>query len=99
MGADGDAAPSGPPMWFVRAGTVEYLQGPAAPGLEDGATVGAPEALPPDLAPGYHQLVPLDGGPTTTLVVTPGRCHLPHDRRTWGWAVQLYAARSRASWG
>jgi 4-alpha-glucanotransferase len=27
------------------------------------------------------------------------RCHLPPDLRTWGWAVQLYAARSRESWG
>jgi 4-alpha-glucanotransferase len=101
MGVAGDDAqpPSGPPIWFVRAGTVEYLQGPADLVLEDGATVRATEALPPDLTPGYHRLVPLDGGPATTLVVTPGRCHLPHDLRTWGWATQLYAARSRASWG
>jgi 4-alpha-glucanotransferase len=39
----------------------------------------------------------------TTLVVAPGRCHLPPalegGGRAWGWAAQLYAARSRASWG
>src|SRR5258705_5235257 len=99
MGAAGDEPPpSGPPIWFVRAGTVEYLQAPADLVLEDGATVRATEALPPDLPPGYHRLMPHDGGPPTTLVVTPGRCHLPH-LRTWGWAVQLYAARSRTSWG
>jgi 4-alpha-glucanotransferase len=57
------------------------------------------DALPPDLPPGYHDLVPRDGGPTTRLVVTPGRCHLPHELRTWGWAVQLYGARSSQSWG
>jgi 4-alpha-glucanotransferase len=89
----------GPPLWFVRAGTVEYLRGPADIVLEEGTVVHAPEALPPDLPPGYHDLVPLDGGPTTRLIVTPGRCHLPPDLRTWGWAVQLYAARSRSSWG
>ncbi len=31
--------------------------------------------------------------------MTPGKCWLPQDLRTWGWAVQLYAARSRESWG
>jgi len=33
------------------------------------------------------------------LIVTPGRCHLPAELRTWGWAVQLYALRSARSWG
>src|SRR5438309_4607687 len=89
----------GPPMWFVRAGHVEFLLGTADLVLEDGTTLRGVEALPPDLPPGYHDLRPLDGGPTTRLVVTPGRCHLPPDLRTWGWAVQLYAARSQASWG
>src|SRR5207237_450636 len=28
---------------------------------------------------------------------SPGRCRLPAP--TWGWAAQLYAARSGASWG
>jgi 4-alpha-glucanotransferase len=35
--------------------------------------------------------------------VAPARCHLPPSLaaggRAWGWAVQLYAMRSRASWG
>ncbi|MFP5328095.1 MAG: 4-alpha-glucanotransferase, partial [Acidimicrobiia bacterium] len=38
-------------------------------------------------------------GKTTRVIVTPGDCHLPSDLSTWGWAVQLYAARSRESWG
>jgi 4-alpha-glucanotransferase len=99
MGADGDRPAPGPPLWFVRAGHVEFLLGPADLVLEDGSTIRGVEALPRDLPPGYHDLVPLDGGPTTRLVVTPGRCHVQHDLRTWGWAVQLYAARSRESWG
>jgi len=30
-------------------------------------------------------------------IVTPGQCRVPD--ATWGWAVQLYAARSQQSWG
>jgi 4-alpha-glucanotransferase len=37
----------------------------------------------------------LPGG--RALLVAPRRCPLPP--RTWGWAVQLYAVRSSASWG
>ena len=99
MGAAGDAPPPGPPWWTVRAGQHEFLHSPCELVLEDGTTVQAADALPPDVPPGYHRLRPLDGGPETRLVVTPGRCHLPPDLRTWGWAVQLYAARSRSSWG
>jgi 4-alpha-glucanotransferase len=68
---------------------------------EDGAAVdlddGAP--LPPDLPLGYHRLVHRDDGRSRLLVVSPGRCHLPSDLRTWGWAAQLYATRSTQSWG
>ena len=42
---------------------------------------------------------PSDGGPTTRLIVVPDRCHLPDDLRAWGWAVQLYAARSQRQLG
>jgi 4-alpha-glucanotransferase len=38
------------------------------------------------------------GEAETLLVVSPGRCVLP-DAARWGWAVQLYALRSRQSWG
>jgi len=101
MGAEAgqDEPPPGPPVWFVPAGRVEFLRGPADISLEDGTLLRGVEALPPDLPPGYHDLHPLDGGPVTRLVISPGRCHLPHDLQTWGWAVQLYAARSAASWG
>ena len=39
------------------------------------------------------------GGDETLLIVSPGRCFLPDDLRAWGFAAQLYAARSRDSWG
>src|SRR5437763_13182823 len=68
---------------------------------EDGTVVAldAGAGLPPDLPLGYHRLVPPAGGRERLLVVSPGRCHLPPGLRTWGWAAQLYAARSRESWG
>jgi 4-alpha-glucanotransferase len=81
----GDAAAGGP--WELH--------------VEDGGTVPVDDGtgLPPDLPLGYHRLVHRDGGRERLLVVSPGRCHLPDDLRTWGWASQLYATRSRESWG
>jgi 4-alpha-glucanotransferase len=43
-------------------------------------------------------------GTTPTVPATPGRgavrtCFLPREPRLWGWAAQLYSARSRRSWG
>ncbi|HEY3810800.1 MAG TPA: 4-alpha-glucanotransferase [Acidimicrobiales bacterium] len=65
--------------------------------LEDGATVNVDGALPPDVPAGYHRLQP-DAGPPLTVIASPGRCPLP-DQLAWGFAAQLYATRSRSSWG
>ena len=54
--------------------------------------------LPRDVPLGYHWLHSSDGA-RRRLIVSPGRCWLPAGWRAWGLAVQLYAARSRASWG
>jgi 4-alpha-glucanotransferase len=97
--AMGEPAADEQPVWCVRAGHPEFLRTPADVALEDGTTLRGVDVLPHDLPLGYHRLVPLDGGPITRLVVSPGRCHLPHGLRAWGWAVQLYATRSRQSWG
>jgi 4-alpha-glucanotransferase len=64
---------------------------------EDGTDLGAVDRLPRDLPFGYHRLSV--GGRERLLIVPPARCWLPRDFRAWGWAVQLYAARSSASWG
>jgi 4-alpha-glucanotransferase len=102
MGA-GPESPAPPehesPLWCVVPGREVRLRDRCALVLEDGTKLGPLTALPQDLPFGYHELSPVDGGPTTRLVVSPGRCHLPEHLRTWGWAVQLYAARSRSSWG
>ena len=60
----------------------------------------------PVLPPGYHRVTVYFGESrrcTMQLVIAPARCHLPaavqDGGRVWGWAVQLYALRSRRNWG
>lgn len=96
--AMGDPA-TGRPTWVVRPGADEVLPGRGHLRLEDGSDIGDVDRLPPDLPLGIHDLAPLDGGPVTSLVVSPGRCHLPADLRSWGVAVQVPTTRSRHSWG
>ncbi|MDH4066543.1 MAG: 4-alpha-glucanotransferase, partial [Acidobacteriota bacterium] len=55
--------------------------------------------VPGDVPLGYHTVELHDSGRRVSLIVAPARCHLPAGLRTWAWAVQLYAARSRRSWG
>jgi 4-alpha-glucanotransferase len=66
--------------------------------LEDGRRVSIDGELPAELPFGYHRLFPSEGG-ETLLIATPGHCFLPEDLKIWGFAAQVYAARSRDSWG
>lgn len=91
--------PADRPVWAVRPGAADPLRGRCHLTLEDGTDVGEVDALPGDLPLGIHELRPLDGGPVTTLLAGPGRCHLPDGLREWGIAVQVPTARSRGSWG
>ncbi len=52
-----------------------------------------------ELTPGYHRTVDQSTGTETSLIVTPGQCHVDPTLKAWGWAVQLYAMRSTDSWG
>ena len=52
-----------------------------------------------ELTPGYHHAVDERTGATSSLIVSPGRCHVDPSLKAWGWAVQLYAMRSSDSWG
>jgi 4-alpha-glucanotransferase len=67
-------------------------------GCEDGRTRTVGGTLPEDFPLGYHRLHTA-AGRERLLVVSPGRCWLPPQWRAWGWTLQLYATRSRASWG
>lgn len=101
MGRGDDAAPTPPgaPVWVVRPGEPQPLERPCRLVLEDGDDQGEVRSLPADLPLGIHDLEPLDGGLSTTIIASPGRCHLPEDLRTWGVTMQVPTTRSRASWG
>jgi 4-alpha-glucanotransferase len=97
MGAGG-AGPPEPRAWVVTAGSPVDAEGPWALETEDGGGDQGAGLLPPDTPLGYHVLR-RPGRPAVRLVVSPGRCWLPDGLSAWGWAAQLYAARSRESWG
>ena len=86
-----------PPLWFVTAGESHTLWNPCRLVLEDGTDRGEIVALPADLAIGYHLLHPVDGGPTTHLIVHPLTC--PEIPSAWGVAAQIYSLWSARSWG
>jgi 4-alpha-glucanotransferase len=72
---------------------------PVEVACEDGTTRRLEgTTLPRDFPLGYHR-VRTPQGHDRLLVVSPGRCWLPEGWRAWGWTVQLYATRSRDSWG
>ena len=86
-----------PPVLIVTRGQRTTV-GPAEVTLEDGRTMTVDGTLPSDLPLGYHRIA-VRQSPEIPLIVTPRRCFLPSGYREWGWAIQLYAARSRRSWG
>jgi 4-alpha-glucanotransferase len=97
MGAESDHPSARPAVVVLRQG------GPwqSVPGdelvLEDGTTLSLTDGhVPQDVPLGYHQLV---GERSMRVVVAPGRCPGTPVSRMWGWAAQLYAARSTQSWG
>ena len=96
-----DADAEGPPeakLLIVRQGSEHNTSPSCEVRLEDGTRFSTAEQLPADLPLGYHVIV--DGeGRETRLIVAPSRCFLPPDLHTWGWGLQLYALRSRGSWG
>ncbi len=66
--------------------------------MEDGGSEDVAGHVPLEAVPtGYHWIEPAHGGEPIRLIMSPGVC--PRPERMWGWAVQLYAARSRRSWG
>jgi 4-alpha-glucanotransferase len=93
LGPEGAA----PNVLVTRHGETTGI-GPAEIVLEDGSSLTVDRALPPDLPLGYHRLQ-RRGAPPARLIVAPAACHLPPSLRIWGWAIQVYAARSRRSWG
>src|SRR5438045_246839 len=86
-------------VWVIGAGETRAIVEPCELRLEDGTVEPSGAYLRRDLPLGYHELVGIASGERTRVVVTPGQCWLPPELSTWGWAVQLYALRSRKGWG
>ena len=98
-----DAATPTPPVVVVRRsrGGSVAVGSAAMLRLEDGthrtvASDGGRVTIPPGLPLGWHQLETAEG--LLPVVVTPDRL-TPRPGRAWGFMVQLYAMRSRKSWG
>lgn len=82
----------------LRAGERPVVPSARSITLEGGEERGVERGkIPQGLPLGYHRLLTEDG--ERDLIIAPRRCHLPHDLRTFGFAVQLYATRSASSWG
>ena len=94
--ADGpDGAHSGPLV--IKTGEATPQTGEWSVALEDGTTATGAGQLPHDLPLGYHRLHTQAG--ERRLIVAPPACPSFDGVREWGWAAQLYAMRSKKSWG
>lgn len=98
MEIDEDSPPP-EPVLVVETGKRRPLPAPGTITLETGGSLHVEKSFPPDLPPGYHTFQPDGPAEPVRLIASPGKCWLPDGLTTWGWAVQLYAARSRQSWG
>lgn len=95
-----------PPSIVVRRGEIPVVAAGTRATLqtEDGGQVPVTSddrgrlQLLADVPVGYHHLV-TDSGERTHLIVAPPACPLPLTKPGYGWMVQLYATRSRQSWG
>ena len=97
MGAEDDEPPESPVV-VTRPGASADLGDAVEVFFEGGGSAPVEAGLPPDAPFGYHRLVGGDGS-ERDLILSPGACYLPEGLRAWGWAVQLYSARSSRSWG
>ena len=97
MGAREGSSPPPAGAVVVRAGSRARLPGRGLIVTEGGDRRDCDGRLPAGLEPGYHRF--LGGDRELPLIVAPARCYLPPSLTGFGLAVQLYAARSAASWG
>lgn len=97
--ADTRSAAIGPDIRVVGPSETMTTDSPGELVLEDGATLDVHGSLPLDVPPGYHELYTANRTEPVWVIKRPDGCFLDPELRIWGWAVQLYAARSSRSWG
>jgi 4-alpha-glucanotransferase len=96
LGATGDDSEPAPPgALFLHPG--DRIDAPLAVVTEDGRELLLEGTLGADVPLGYHRAG--DGAGPRAVIVSPRRCHIHDGLRLGGWAVQVYGARSEASWG
>lgn len=85
----------------MTTGSVFHVDAPTTLHTESNAHIRLPKSsqIPSDLEIGYHTLVNDDDGSTRPLIVAPTHCTPFTGSKQWGWAVQMYALRSKRSWG
>ena len=94
--AIGDPVPTSR-LLFVTAGTTHALPGRHQLLLEGGVDAGEVDTLLADVPIGYHELHPVDGAPSSRLIVAPERVRAaPHG---WGVAAQIYSLWRPQAWG
>lgn len=98
MDADESSLPEEPALLIVTCGSQTALPNQSEVVLEDGTELGQ-NARARDLPLGYHMLRHIDSRKESRLIVAPETCYLRDQFRVWGWMLQLYALRSRSSWG
>ncbi len=84
---------------FLKRGEAREVGQSGSVTLESGKQIAFTTALPADLPSGYHQIKLDNSDRPISLIVSPGKCWMPENLVEWGWAVQLYSARSAESWG
>ena len=94
---EGEIAPArdAPPFRSLHPG--DPVEGTLEVTTEDGRSLLVSGIVGREVPLGYHTWNV--SGVAAPLVISPGRCHLPADLHEGGWAVQVYGARSAASWG
>lgn len=102
-GEPDEAPPTAPPFVVAELGRTHEVRVPERGWLtlEDGTQLAARRHLPADLPLGVHRFEGEGGRSRPHVVhvlVRPATALVPAARR-WGVTAQLYAARSRASWG
>src|SRR5487761_1127674 len=91
-------------VWSPRSATISGLMTTPDPRAWGLATrhVGADRhrrGVPASTVRALLAALGADSAGRGPVIVTPPRCHLPDGRRGFGFAVQLYGARSAESWG
>ncbi|HEY4309257.1 MAG TPA: 4-alpha-glucanotransferase [Pirellulales bacterium] len=98
MHVDGSPTPEPRVRVLDRRRKSSFKVGSGELRLEDGTSLTVDGRLPADVPLGYHDFLPRGARDPIRLIISPGQCPAA-PTKIWGWAVQLYAVRSRTSWG